>query len=73
MNGLNRSIEYISNLVNNTDETKQEIINVYNSTDLINKGKVQMQEKLDNYIDKQSEYIYLNMSEVEPIIFRKNK
>ena len=72
MNGIVRSVEYISNLANRADGTKEEIINAYNSTENIKNRIKEMELKAQEEMKIVPKNIHINISEVEPIVLRKN-
>lgn len=72
MNGIVRSVEYISNLANRANNTKEEIINSYNSTENIKNRIKEMELKAQEEMKIVPKNIHINISEVEPIVLRKN-
>lgn len=72
MSGIVRSVEYISNLANRANNTKEEIINAYNSTENIKNKIKEMELKAQEEMKIVPKNIHINISEVEPIVLRKN-
>lgn len=70
--GLNRSIEYISKLINTSRTTKIALVNAYNSEIDIKNALKEMKEKPIDEIQEEVIDIKINPEEIEKIVLNRN-
>lgn len=71
--GLNRSLEYLSKLINTTRTTKMAIVNAYNSMAEIQQALQELRNKPQDCIQDEVIDIKINPKDIETLVLRKGK